>query len=83
MAKRGWSVEDVDKTIRNPNKIGDATDRKSGDAATAYIRKDGNRVIVNDKTGRVVQVSDKGDPNWKPEYDKSTVRDPQGTKQRS
>jgi hypothetical protein len=33
--------------------------------ATGYIDGDGDYVIVNDASGKVVQVSNKNDPNWR------------------
>lgn len=39
----------------------------SGESATAYFDKDDNYVVVNDHTRSVVQVSNKKDPDWKPD----------------
>ncbi|WP_445262408.1 colicin E5-related ribonuclease [Pseudomonas sp. LF-5] len=34
------------------------------DPATGYVAKDGSYVVRNDRTGAIVQVSDKNDKNW-------------------
>jgi filamentous hemagglutinin len=34
------------------------------DPATGYLSKRGGYVIRNDRTGDIVQVSDRTDPNW-------------------
>jgi hypothetical protein len=34
------------------------------DDATAYYDKNGNYVVRNDRTGEIIQVSDRNDPNW-------------------
>ena len=35
------------------------------DPATGYVARDGGYVVRNDRTGQIVQISDKNDPNWK------------------
>lgn len=64
--------KEIEKTIQKPYRKVKTTDvRRSKNAprrnesATAYIKKDGAYVVRNDKTGDVVQISDKNDPNWK------------------
>ncbi len=69
---RGWTEEGVREitktepsgtTIDNTKgKIGD-----KGEPATVYGSKDGDYVVVNDKSGEVVQVSNKNNPEWKPD----------------
>ena len=74
MRKRGWTKEDIQKTVDNPHQTARAIDRTSGDEpATAYFDENGNYVVVNDHTGNVVQVSDKIDPDW--QRDSSFVYD--------
>lgn len=68
MQARGWDEGSVQETIKNPHKTAQAIDRTSNnEPATAYFNKEGHHVVRNDKTGRVVQVSNKNDPNWKPD----------------
>ena len=76
MGRRGWSQEDVAGTISKPfdtKSLRDTRHLPDGtqmdDAATAYIREDGSYVIRNDKTGDVVQVSNRNDPNWRAPWD--------------
>ena len=40
------------------------------DPATAFIRSDSSYVVRNDRTGEVVQISDRTDPNWIAPWDK-------------
>jgi filamentous hemagglutinin len=39
------------------------------DPATGYSAKDGSYVIRNDRTGAIVQVSNKNDPKWVAPWD--------------
>ncbi|MDF2077301.1 colicin E5-related ribonuclease [Pseudomonas mendocina] len=39
------------------------------DPATGYIASDGSYVVRNDRTGAIVQVSDKNDKNWVAPWD--------------
>ncbi|MHC8304902.1 colicin E5-related ribonuclease [Pseudomonas sp. PB3P13] len=39
------------------------------DPATGYVAKDGSYVVRNDRTGAIVQVSDKNDKNWVAPWD--------------
>jgi RHS repeat-associated protein len=74
MGKRGWSDPLVDDTLTNPSRTvptrdtrykPDGSGLKNDDPATAFIRDDGSYVVRNDKTGEIVQVSDRNDPGWK------------------
>jgi Colicin E5 ribonuclease domain len=72
MGKRGWTPDLIDETIQNPARKVSTTDTrwkpdgtKMNDPATAYIDKNGNYVVRNNKTVDIVQVSDRNDPNWK------------------
>ncbi|MFN7216296.1 colicin E5-related ribonuclease [Microcystis sp.] len=70
--KRGWTKETVQETIDNANNIKSTKDTRHlpdgsrmDDPATAYINKDGSYVVRNDRTGDIVQVSNRNAPNWK------------------
>ncbi|TGL66538.1 TIGR04388 family protein [Leptospira kmetyi] len=72
MEKRGWTVEKIDSVVNSPSKMVDTWDTrwkpdgsKVNDPATAYINADGSYVVRNNRTGEIVQVSDRFDPNWK------------------
>ena len=72
MGSRGWTDQSVGETIANPDKTVSTTDTRHladgtqvNDPATAYYNKDGSYVVRNDKTGDIVQVSNRNDPNWK------------------
>jgi filamentous hemagglutinin len=71
MRKRGWNESSIRDTIIFPEKtvawrdsrhLPDGT--QMNDPATAFIRSDGSYIIRNDRTGEVVQISDRTDPNW-------------------
>ncbi|WP_084069110.1 colicin E5-related ribonuclease [Paraburkholderia heleia] len=72
LPERGWTEQDVQNAINN-GPTGTAFDKRSAsktpdglprnDTATVYGSKDGY-VVVNDRTGEVVQISDKTDPRW-------------------
>ena len=73
---RGWTEQEVLELIktkpigssidhRTPRKTSDQ--RARHDTATVYGSKDGGHVVVNDRTGEVVHISDKNDPDWKPD----------------
>lgn len=77
MGRRGWTEESVNETITNPSRTVQTRDTRNiagggrmDDPATAYYAEDGSYVVRNDKTGDVVQVSNKNDPNWKGPGDK-------------
>ena len=72
MAKRGWTIADIEDTLRNAAKTVPTRDTRHlpddtrlDDPATAYIRQDGHYVIRNDLTGDIVQISNRNDPGWK------------------
>ncbi|HEX6369730.1 MAG TPA: colicin E5-related ribonuclease [Longimicrobium sp.] len=76
MSKRGWDEALVKSTINNPARTVPTRDTRHlpgggnmDDPATAYINADGSYVVVNDRTGDIVQVSDRNDPNWQSPWD--------------
>jgi filamentous hemagglutinin len=72
LPERGWTTQDIQNAI-NDGPTGTASDKRSAsktpdglprnDTATVYGSKDGY-VVVNDRTGEVVQISDRTDPGW-------------------
>jgi len=72
MGKRGWTESSIQSAIDNPVKTVVTKDTRfdtvSGsrlnDPATGYIIEDGSYVVRNDRTGAIVQVSNKNDPEW-------------------
>ncbi|MFA5502708.1 MAG: colicin E5-related ribonuclease, partial [Sulfurovaceae bacterium] len=78
MASRGWTDESIKAVVSNPAKkvitqdirFNPATGTRLNDPATGYIAKDGSYVVRNDRTGQIVQVSNKNKPNWKTPWDK-------------
>jgi hypothetical protein len=65
LAARGWTVQQINEVTNRPP-IGVSIDSTAGnpEPATLYGSRIGGYVVVNDRTGRVVQISDKNDPNW-------------------
>ena len=71
MGKRGWSKEMVGEAVNNPARTVATRDTRHlpgggrmNDPATAYYHRDGGYVVRNDRTGDVVQVSDRADSGW-------------------
>ncbi|MFG5864281.1 colicin E5-related ribonuclease [Metapseudomonas sp. CR1201] len=77
MGKRGWTESSIQSVIDKPVRTVSTKDTRfdpiSGtrlnDSATGYIAKDGSYVVRNDRTGAIVQVSNKNDPNWVAPWD--------------
>lgn len=65
---RGWANSDIQDVLDNPVNTAAGSDRTSGNAAgepaTYYYRKDGHYVVRNNRTGKIVQISDTNDPQW-------------------
>lgn len=71
MGKRGWTSESIEGTIAQPSRTASTMDTRHlpgggrmRDPATAYINADESYVVKNNRTGDVVQVSNRNDPNW-------------------
>ncbi|MCP5339423.1 MAG: hypothetical protein H7A14_07430 [Sinobacteraceae bacterium] len=76
LAKRGWSRSSVDDAISNPTRTVATRDTRhlpgggrNNDPATAYYSRDGGYVVRNDRTGDIVQVSNRNDPHWSAPWD--------------
>jgi filamentous hemagglutinin family protein len=78
LGTRGWSVDAIESVITSPAKtvvtrdtrFNPVTGTRLNDPATGYISQDGAYIVRNDRTGQVVQVSNKNDPTWKAPWDK-------------
>ncbi|MNV31736.1 hypothetical protein D3C71_1230560 [compost metagenome] len=72
LSSRGWTTQDVQAVV-NDGFVGTSTDKRSAgktpdglprdDTASVYGSKSGY-IVINDRTGEIVQVSDKTDPDW-------------------
>ena len=71
MPGRGWTMDLIEETYLRPAETHPVWDYTTGvrEPATAYVRPDGSYVVVNSNTRAVVQISDRGDPGWKPVWD--------------
>jgi hypothetical protein len=77
IAQRGWTEQSIEETVANPVETHEVWDVAGGagrEPATAYVNSDGTYVVVNDETGRVVQISDANRPGWKPVWDDPRFR---------
>lgn len=65
LTARGWTEQELRAAI-DQGAIGQSIDQTGGrnDPASVYGSKQGGYVVVNDRTGRVVQISDRTDPGW-------------------
>lgn len=71
----GWTLQDVREVV-NSGAVGTTIDKWSSgktpdglprnESASVYGSKSGY-IVVNDRTGEVVQVSGKNDPSWIPD----------------
>ncbi len=61
-AKRGWSQDLVNETVNNPYTTREALNKANGNPATAFYNKEGQYVVRDNKTGNIVQISDKSRP---------------------
>ena len=67
ISSRGWNNDSIANTINNPFTTRAATNRTTGNAATAFYNKNGSYVIRDNVTGKVVQVSNMNASNWAPD----------------
>ncbi|MCA3193505.1 MAG: hypothetical protein INH12_25855 [Cupriavidus sp.] len=78
METRGWTQDSIASTMGNPaekiatqdTRFDPVTGVRRNDPATAYVNADGSYVVVNNKDGTVVQVSNRNDPKWKAPWNK-------------
>ncbi|MDE0451529.1 MAG: colicin E5-related ribonuclease [Gammaproteobacteria bacterium] len=76
LERRGWTTDDVLSAIANPVRTVRWRDRRHlpgggrlDDPATVYYSRHGGYVVRNDRTGDIVQISDRNKPNWKAPWD--------------
>jgi hypothetical protein len=67
MGKRGWDANAINNVVTNSNIIREATNKATGNPATAYFTPDGAYVVVDNITKVVIQISNRFDPNWIPD----------------
>lgn len=79
LSKRGWSKKSINEVVNKPFTTRKATNKATGNTATAYFREDGHYIVRDDVTGDLVQMSDtninvgKGEGQWMPD---SAIEDP-------
>lgn len=57
--QRGWSDESIDLVINRPYTIRSAIDGpNNGRPSTAYFRRDGHYIVLNNESRHIVQLSD-------------------------
>lgn len=70
-AKRGWTKMMIYKLVKKSKRTRKTKDTRRikgggnmNEDATVYYDETGNYVVRNDRTGEIIQVSDRTDPNW-------------------
>jgi len=65
---KGHTPDQVDDIINNPSDSYPTAkgDHRKGEPATAHVDDDGNFVVINDKTGEIIQVNDRNNPKQQP-----------------
>ncbi|MDO5658168.1 MAG: polymorphic toxin-type HINT domain-containing protein [Paracoccus sp. (in: a-proteobacteria)] len=77
IGRRGWDRTSIDETIAQPHRTvttrdirhNPQTGARNDDPATAYINVDGSYVVRSDRSGDIVQISDRTNPNWASPFD--------------
>ncbi len=67
MGGRGWTKELIHGAVNSPLTTRVATNRATGNAATAFFTKEGGYVVRDNVTGQIIQVSNRLDPKWIPD----------------
>lgn len=67
MGGRGWTKELIHGTVNSPFTTRAATNRATGNAATAFFTKEGTYVVQDNVTGQIIQVNNRLDPKWIPD----------------
>lgn len=77
LATRGWTKRLVQSTVDDPASTVATRDIRNlrgggrmDDPATGYISRRGGYVVRNDRTGDIVQVSNRTKPGWKAPWDR-------------
>ncbi len=73
LTSRGWDQSSIDDIVNNPVHTSTATNRTTGNEATAYFDASGSYIVRDNVTGDLVQMSNRNDPNWIPD---ATIVDP-------
>lgn len=58
LRQRRWSQDSINQLVNNPYATRTATNRATGNSATAFFRADGHYVVRDNVTGNLVQMSD-------------------------
>ena len=67
MGSRGWTNELINNTVKNSYTTRAATNKATGNAATAFFTKEGAYVVRDNVTKQIIQVSNRLDPKWIPD----------------
>lgn len=73
MGRRGWTKELIHETVNNPFSTRVASNRATGNAATAYFQKNGSYIVKDNITNEVIQINNRLDTKWVPD---ATIIDP-------
>ncbi|NJL12483.1 MAG: hypothetical protein HC913_05475 [Microscillaceae bacterium] len=67
MGRRGWTKELIHETVNNPFTTRVASNKATGNAATAYFQKNGSYIVKDNITNEVIQISNRLDSKWVPD----------------
>ncbi|WP_227989870.1 colicin E5-related ribonuclease, partial [Streptococcus ruminantium] len=65
VSDRGWTNQKIADTINNPVKTTSGYNKYTNSSVTNYYVDDVHYVAVDDSTGKVIQIADLNNPNWK------------------
>jgi hypothetical protein len=76
MARRGWDRASMKELIDSPTVRYNVVDLRAGirEPATVYAHSNNTYVMLNNRTGEVIQVSDRSKPGWKPVWESETYQ---------
>lgn len=57
----------IHETVNDPFTTRSATNRATGNAATAFFQESGSYVVKDNVTNQIIQISNRLDPNWIPD----------------
>ena len=67
LSKRGWTWDSAQDVVKNRYTTSAATNKVTGNPATAYFNKAGDYIVVDNVTGGLVQASQFGNALWIPD----------------
>ena len=66
LKKRGWSDKEIENLLKKPDRTSLGKSNHSGEETFVYWKNNRDYIVVDPKTSRIIQVSDKTNPRWMP-----------------